>query len=138
MGDQLSFQAEAYPWQPTEEAHLEHVFHKYNVPLAGVINQAGNRFLFSRVEDVLDDWSVWAYSLIEEGDIERLRDRDAARAYLEEETPHPIFLAVARGPEIQFTAKAPPPGSEESFVHAVLDTLEMATDAFKELDELIA
>lgn len=138
MGDQLSFQAEAYPWRPTEEAVLEHVFHKYDVPLAGVISQAGNRFFFCRVEDVLSEWSVWAYVLIEETDIERLKDRGTAQKHLEEEAPHPIFLAVARDSRIQFTAIAPPPTSDESFVGAVLESLEIATGAFKELEELTA
>ena len=138
MGDQLSFQAGAFPWQPTEDAELEHVFHKYNYPLAGVVRQAGNRFFFSRIEDVFDDWSVWAYVLIEEDDIPRLRDRDTARAFLEEEARHPIFLAVARESRIAITAVAPPPTSEENFVVAVLESLAQATDAFKELEDLSA
>lgn len=138
MGDHLRFQADAYPWQPTEEAELEHVFHRYDIPLAGVIKQAGNRFFFSRVEDVLDVWSVWAYVLIEEGDIERLRDPDVAQTYLEEEAPHPIFLAMARDSRIQITATAPPPTSDESFVGAVLASLETATGAFREVEGLTA
>lgn len=138
MGDQLTFQSGALPWRPTEDAEIEHVFHKYNHPLAGVIRQAGNRFFFSRIEDVLDEWSVWAYVLIEEGDIERLQDPGATRSYLEDDAPHPIVLAVAKDSVITFTATAPPPTSEESFLEAVLATLASATDAFKEVEKLTA
>ncbi len=117
---------------------MEHVFHRYNHPLAGVFKQAGNRFFFSRIEDVLDEWSVWAYVLIEEADIESLRDRDAARRHLEEHAPHPVFLAVARDARIMITAIAPPPSSEDSFLKAVLESLAVATDAFRGVEELSA
>ncbi len=138
MADQLTFQPGAVPWRPTDETELVHVFHKYNHPLAGVIKQRGNSFFFTLMEDVFDEWSVWAYVLVEPEDVERLRDRNAAMTYVEETASHPVFLAIAKDAAIIFTATAPPPASNEGILASVLESLDIATGAFRELDDLSA
>jgi hypothetical protein len=138
MADQLTLQPGALPWRPTDETELEQVFHKYDRPLAGIVKQRGNLFFFTLVEDVFDEWSVWAYVLVEPKDVDRLRDRTTTMSYLEETATHPVFLAIAKETAIVFTATAPPPAANGSFLASVLRSLEMATGAFRELDGLSA
>lgn len=95
MGDQISIQLGERPWQPTDKTELLEEFHRYNRPLAGVLRQEGNLYYFACVDGHADDWSLWAYTLIDEHDVLRLREESADVETAFVEAANPVSLAIA-------------------------------------------
>jgi hypothetical protein len=63
----------ARPWLPASDVTALAVYHEWNVPLAGLLEQAGNRFLFTcLLGEESDSSSVWAYAPISDQEITKL------------------------------------------------------------------
>lgn len=95
MGDQIKIQQAANPWTPTDDSVLKEVFLAYDFPRIGIIEQAGHDYLFAHLDDH-KDLSMWAYGLIEPGDIDRLRAGPDAAVLFFEETRMSVSIAIAR------------------------------------------
>jgi hypothetical protein len=77
MSDHIHIELEAKPWQPSAVAELVEVFHKFSVPLIGVIQQGdGCRYLFWCVVGQSAPESAWAYANVQEDQLELLRKAD--------------------------------------------------------------
>lgn len=66
MTDQMRPQYGAFPWCPGEDARLVEVYHRYDVPLEGLVWQGGATYLFRCIFGAGHDVSVWAYVLATE------------------------------------------------------------------------
>ncbi len=72
MADQVSLQPGFPPWQPAADAELVRTFSYYDMPLIGVIRQAGALYLFLCVEGQSGSENLWAYALIQEDEASTL------------------------------------------------------------------
>lgn len=99
MGDQLWLSHGCVPWRPAMGTELVDVFDKYDVPSMGLIEQGGNYFAFWCVEGLLDPYSVWGYTLLEDYEVDDLRrsedvGTDFDRAFYALVTRRPTTLAL--------------------------------------------
>lgn len=62
------------PWAPAEDAKVVFELDRHDVPLAGFLEQAGQRHLFACVVGEMDDTGVWAYVPISPEDEHRLAE----------------------------------------------------------------
>jgi hypothetical protein len=76
MGDQISIQQGFPPWQPTEHTELLETYDFYDMPLAGLVLQGGDRYVFWCEAGKNEDWSLWAYLLVDDRDLTALDDSD--------------------------------------------------------------
>jgi hypothetical protein len=95
MADQLEIEAGALPWKPSGNAELADTYAYYDQPTLGLIRQAALPYVF-RCIDLVGDLSVWAYALIEEGDVGHLEGADDVVSALAEVTAgKPFTVAIA-------------------------------------------
>lgn len=84
------------PWEPTLTTVQAEILHRYNMPLVGVIEQHGVRYLFQCWAGEVERANMWLYNRLDE-DQERLlsdEDRPLSEA-LEQATGGEGVLAVA-------------------------------------------
>jgi hypothetical protein len=84
------------PWKPTPTTVPAEVLHRYNMPLVGVIEQHGVRFLFQCWAGEVERANMWLYTRLTEEQDRLLGDE--ARPFadaLEEATSGQGVLAVA-------------------------------------------
>lgn len=63
MADQPRIHGGLTPWQPTEyQTRLIAEYHRYDIPLLGVIEQSGSLFLFQCLTGEVEQLSIWAYT----------------------------------------------------------------------------
>jgi hypothetical protein len=72
MGDALVVERGAQPWLPSADATIKSVLHRFDIPLAGVIEQHGHDYLFWCVTGHAAPENAWAYAQVNDADIERL------------------------------------------------------------------
>lgn len=65
MADQISLQPGFPPWQPAVDAQLAKTYNFYDMPLIGLIQQAGALYLFVCVEGHTGAENLWAYALVQ-------------------------------------------------------------------------
>jgi hypothetical protein len=84
------------PWKPTETTVSGEILHRYNMPLVGVIEQHGVRYLFQCWGGELERANIWLYTLLTERQDRLLQDeaRPFAEA-LDDATRGEGVLAVA-------------------------------------------
>jgi hypothetical protein len=134
MGDLISIEAGLEPWRPAPDAELEETLHFFDMPLEGVVRQAGNRFAFWCVDGHGGPESLWAYSLIDVDDVAPLRVADRPESVLfAKMSPMPVVVAVARegagqdgGTGIVTSALVGNPLAYESLVAAAIEAFRMA------------
>lgn len=78
MADLLDVQPGALPWQPAADAELVEVYHRYDVPLIGLVRRHGTTYLFSCVFGVGRRTSIWAYAHLTESEVELIDEVDEA------------------------------------------------------------
>lgn len=76
MSSQIQLALGAAPWRPSPDARLIKEYARYDMPLSGLIEQAGRTYLFECVEGVGMDVNVWAYTPITSRNIMRLNRLD--------------------------------------------------------------
>jgi hypothetical protein len=63
----------ARPWLPASDVTALAVYHEWNVPLAGLLEQSGNRFVFTcLLGEESASSSVWAYAPASDQEIDNL------------------------------------------------------------------
>lgn len=75
MMDTIQLEVGLPPWQPSSDAELVEVFVRNNMPVFGILKQAGNQYLFRCVEGFGDSTHVWVYAEISKAKAHYLRDR---------------------------------------------------------------
>lgn len=73
MTNQIHLRLGAHPWRPADSARPGKVLNHYDIPLAGILKQHGNYFLFECLEGETQDVSLWAYVPIGRGTARKLR-----------------------------------------------------------------
>ena len=129
MADQIKIQQSAAPWLPTDDAQITETFLHYDFPRAGIVQQEGNAYLFSCLDE-FHTYSLWAYVLIEEGDEAALRESPARAIDYFENATKPISLSLASNGEIILSA-----AYRETGQHFVKDALECVGEVLTELSE---
>src|SRR5260370_32409849 len=61
MASQIHLRLGARPWQPADTARPGKVLNHYDIPLAGILNQHGEYYLFECLEGETQEASLWAY-----------------------------------------------------------------------------
>lgn len=61
MSDQIQLAVGAVPWCPSPDARMVEEYARYDMPLSGLIEQAGRTYLFECIEGAGMDFNVWAY-----------------------------------------------------------------------------
>jgi hypothetical protein len=124
MADQIKIQQSAPPWTPTDDAQIVETFLHYDFPRAGIIEQEGNKYLFSCVDEYRT-LSLWAYVLIELPDVDALRESaDRAVEYFST-TKKPVSLALANQ-ERGITATATYAPIDKPFLSSALASMVAA------------
>lgn len=99
MGDTIRIEPGSRPWSPGYESELVEELARFDVPTVGILWQEGNHYAFWCVEGWNDPKSLWAYILLEDDDVEELRDVDSAGAgyqkLAELATSKPVTVALA-------------------------------------------
>lgn len=72
MSDLIALEPGRLPWQPSSDAQLGEVFDRYDRPLIGIVAQGGHNFLFACIAGRVDDWNVWAYTMLESDELDLL------------------------------------------------------------------
>jgi hypothetical protein len=62
------------PWEPTPTSVLVDILHRYNMPLVGVIEQHGVRYLFQCWAGEVERANMWLYTRLTEGQDRLLAD----------------------------------------------------------------
>ena len=98
MADEIFVQRRTLPWQPAEN-NTETIaeYHRYDVPLVGVVRQSGVDYLFRCLVGQAERISFWVYTILHEGEREALdaADYDDLPSLISEFGSHPGVLAVA-------------------------------------------
>lgn len=68
----------ARPWLPASDVTLLEEYHVWNIPLAGLVKQAEDRYLFTCLFGEESTESVWAYAPVTEEDIAQLGELSGA------------------------------------------------------------
>ncbi len=78
MSDHLKIKLRSEPWTPSPHAQLTKSYHKYDVPLVGMLNAEGQDYLFACRYRGTESLSVWMYVLMSHGDVSGLDDAAAS------------------------------------------------------------
>jgi len=62
----------APPWLPASNVTALTVLNEYDIPLSGLIEQAGATYLFVCVLGEMEDLNIWAYAPLKDGEQARL------------------------------------------------------------------
>ncbi|HEY7874957.1 MAG TPA: hypothetical protein VIG64_07515 [Actinomycetota bacterium] len=130
MADQIKIQQSAPPWTPTDDARIVETFLHYDFPRAGIIEQEGNEYLFS----CLDEYralSLWAYVLIEVGDADLLRKSPEQTIDYFSNTGKPVSLALANE-ERGITATATYMATDRPFLGSALFSMAEAVSDIRD------
>lgn len=79
MSDQIQLAVGAVPWCPSPDARMIAEYARYDMPLSGLIEQAGRTYLFECIEGAGMDFNVWAYAPITGRQIASLNRLDGER-----------------------------------------------------------
>ena len=99
MADLIQLNSGAMPWAPTPDSELVAVYNLYEKPLIGRIAQRGAHYIFQCYEGELEPVSLWAYTLVQPREVERLEaaEPDEFDAALERATAdRPATVALSR------------------------------------------
>jgi hypothetical protein len=127
VADQISLQPGFPPWQPAADAQLAKTYNFYDMPLIGLIQQAGAVYLFLCVEGHAGPENLWAYALIQE---EERTSLDRVSQHPEEfdsnvrtlVADRPLVVAVAReGHGIVSSALIEQPDRYRSLLEAAIE-----------------
>ncbi len=139
MSDQIAIEQGRQPWLPAGNAELVATLHHYDMPLVGVIRQAGYLYLFRCIEGHIEASNLWAYTRLDRNELASLRqtspdDLDATLDHLSD--GRPTILALSHEDNgVTFSALIPHPLAYPSLLHAAGEALHAASS---EIDEKLA
>lgn len=73
MSDQIHLRIGAEPWRPADSAKIDRVLNHYDIPLAGILRQHRNYFIFECLEGHTKDTNIWAYAKIDRLELKAIR-----------------------------------------------------------------
>jgi hypothetical protein len=76
MSDAVHLEHGAAPWQPSADVRTIAVLHRYDIPLAGLIEQHGVKYVYWCVTGHAAPESAWAYAHVSDADAVRLQEAD--------------------------------------------------------------
>ncbi len=76
MSDQILLVRGMLPWTPSPGAELLKVYHRYDQPLQGILDQDGALYLFECVAGEVGPWSVWIYSYVQASEVAALDEAE--------------------------------------------------------------
>lgn len=127
MADQISIQPGFSPWQPSSDAELLETYNYYDMPLEGIVGQGGVSYLFRCIEGQTGPESLWAYTLLEEGEAGSLANLKDQPEALEDRLRSlgqrkPLVIAVAReGHGVVSSALIEEPDRFDSLLDAAIE-----------------
>jgi hypothetical protein len=139
MAEHISIEQGRMPWSPTGDAELLETLHFHDMPLVGVIRQGTSRYLFRCIEGHVDPSNVWAYTRLEDQELDVLRratDDELDDALDRAGSSRPVVLALAHeGEGVTVSALVPDPSTYPTLLHAAAAVLRSAAS---EIDEKLA
>src|SRR5213082_1603151 len=97
MAEHIGIEQGRPPWQPAKDAELVEVFHRYDMPLVGVVRHGSSLHLFRCIDGHTDSSQLWAYTPLSSEELDRLRagdgDLDALVAEISAWRPTVVALA---------------------------------------------
>lgn len=72
MSEQIAIEQGRVPWAPAVDTELVRTLHIYDMPLIGVLRQGGSLHLFRCIEGHVDDTNLWAYTAVDDADLDAL------------------------------------------------------------------
>jgi hypothetical protein len=103
MTDLLLPQQGARPWLPADNVLARQTLDLYNIPLAGLIEQDGKRYVFACLVGEIEPLNVWAYAHVTDDEVNRLLslvDDDLAVAIDQVLTNRMLVVAMASDHEL--------------------------------------
>lgn len=98
MADRIELREGSAPWRPTPDSEVVAMYRYCDAPLAGVVSQHGNEYLFWCLDGELDTLSLWFFASITADQRERLEAtpiEDFYTSYMQEPLRGCITLAFA-------------------------------------------
>lgn len=128
MADLMHVQLRTEPWSPAWDAKVIEVFHRYDVPLIGLVAQHGSHYLFYCLAGAGRQGSVWAYAHLAEYEVLNLQEAEGAEfdrmlaALLLHRNLRVVFATEDHG--IVVTAEVAPSNTMEHLLNSTLQALE--------------
>jgi hypothetical protein len=100
MADRIHVENQCVPWSPSAHSRLRDVFHSYDGPRIGVVEQHGVKYLFACLAGESHPVSFWGYGLVHDAQVAELNtvdpdDFDATLARIVEQNGLDV-VALAR------------------------------------------
>ncbi|HEY2575477.1 MAG TPA: hypothetical protein VGI74_04145 [Streptosporangiaceae bacterium] len=125
MSDQINLVIGAKPWRPSSDSEEVEVYAQYDMPIAGVVSQAGCYFLFECVEGAVTSFSLWVYAPVtdrEEAHLSTLTDDKLSESMNEIWASRDVTVAIAVKDTIATGGTLRRPAIERhGFLQAVLE-----------------
>lgn len=95
MADRINLRVGDLPWRP-DGSELSSVFHRYDMPLSGIITQHGTAYFFWCIRGEVTQGSLWGYAAIGDHEVHELENepRDQALRRLAA-SPRPTTVAFS-------------------------------------------
>ncbi len=137
----ISVQTGCAPWAPTRHTKLLHILKAYDGPLAGVVAQGDEHFLFYCLAGHVEPTSVWVYAALEHGEEVALSEASAHSfdAVVERIlATRPVVVALAKEQAGIVLTTAIAEMGEASLPAGMLAVLEGAQSSWRALLEPLA
>lgn len=127
MSEQIAIEQGREPWLPSADAELVRTLHFYDMPLIGVVRQAGTLHLFRCIEGHVDTNNLWAYTTLDEAELATIdaAELDALNDVIDRIVDgRPVVVALSReGDGILASALVREPGRHATLLHAAREAL---------------
>lgn len=80
MAEPIRIERWSRPWEPAKDARLVETLNYYDIPLSGIIEQGGDRYLFMCLEGQMGTTHVWAYRALTDQELSRLENTEGPEA----------------------------------------------------------
>lgn len=135
MAELIRIERWSRPWEPAKDARLVETLNYYDMPLSGIIEQGGDRYLFMCLAGQMGTTHLWAYRALANQDLSRLEGADGPEALgtvMEELLEQgPLTIAVASEEEGVFGA-AEAPTTERAALEVAVDRIVEELDEYLE------
>lgn len=131
MAELIRIERWSRPWEPAKDARLVETLNYYDMPLSGIVEQGGDRYLFMCLAGQIGTTHLWAYRALADQDLSRLEGADGPEALgtvmgelLEQ---GPLTIVVASDEEGVFGATEAPttqPAALEAAVDHIVEEFD--------------
>lgn len=141
LSGSIAVQNGCVPWAPTRHTKLVQTLKAYDGPLAGVVAQGDEHFLFYCLAGHVEPASVWVYAALDQDDEIALDEAtaDSFDAVVERiMVTRPVVVALAKEEDGIVSTTVVEEMQEESLSVEMLAVLERAQSAWRALLEPLA